>query len=623
MLEVEKGGFSIEPFLYVDGTLVDWSTMRRRRQALDDGYLPIPSVHWDVDQIGLDVTAFAAGEPRRVDAVRPLPRREPPRPPAEREPLPRDPAVPGRSAVAIAQHGRRRGPDPPIRFDGGAVWVNRRQAGDPRHAARSSSAPTSIESGSITRLPARREGAAADRSRRIASASRRPRCRYDLRPRRRARSDEVAVAVPFHADGTLHAAVRRRGARSARSSARRRARRWKRAARARRASSCPPQASAIARVLKSTLAYILINRDGPRLQPGPRNYARSWIRDGALTSAALLADGIHAGAARVPRVVRAVPARRTARFPAASTGAAPIRWPSTTATASSSIAVAEYYRYTRDIGFLTEMWPRVVRAVDYLDGLRRQRMTDDLSDAGEGGLLRPAAGIDQPRGLRLAARSTRTGTTSSRCARFKDAAAPRGRHGRRGARRELRGAARRLPRRPLRVDRAHDGGTRDRLRAGLGRARRLRPDLDGDRARSRGRAREPAAARRSDARSTSTTRSSASGATARRVGTRSRPTRCATSKRWCALDRRQQAFDVLDFMLADQRPTGWNEWQEIVWRDSAMPSFIGDMPHTWVGCELRACGADSVRLRARVRPRARRSPPGCRERGSVRGTRSG
>jgi len=62
MLEVEKGGFSIEPFLYVDGKLVDWSSVRTT-QALDEGYLPIPSVRWEADRIALHVTAFAAGDP--------------------------------------------------------------------------------------------------------------------------------------------------------------------------------------------------------------------------------------------------------------------------------------------------------------------------------------------------------------------------------------------------------------------------------------------------------------------------------------------------------------------------------------------------------------------------------
>src|SRR5581483_11320127 len=40
-------------------------------------------------------------------------------------------------------------------------------------------------------------------------------------------------------------------------------------------------------------------------------------------------------------------------------------------------AVAEYYRYTHDVGFLHDMWPRVVAAVEYLDALRKRRMTDE------------------------------------------------------------------------------------------------------------------------------------------------------------------------------------------------------------------------------------------------------
>jgi len=43
--------------------------------------------------------------------------------------------------------------------------------------------------------------------------------------------------------------------------------------------------------LAASLAWILVNREGPRIQPGPRVYRRSWIRDGALTSCALAEMG--------------------------------------------------------------------------------------------------------------------------------------------------------------------------------------------------------------------------------------------------------------------------------------------------------------------------------------------
>ncbi len=45
-------------------------------------------------------------------------------------------------------------------------------------------------------------------------------------------------------------------------------------------------------VMKSNLAYILINRDGPWFKPGPRNYNHAWMRDGVLTGVATLRCGI-------------------------------------------------------------------------------------------------------------------------------------------------------------------------------------------------------------------------------------------------------------------------------------------------------------------------------------------
>src|SRR5690606_32454983 len=44
-------------------------------------------------------------------------------------------------------------------------------------------------------------------------------------------------------------------------------------------------------VLRTAVGHVLALRDGPALQPGPRRYTRSWIRDGATMSAALLRLG--------------------------------------------------------------------------------------------------------------------------------------------------------------------------------------------------------------------------------------------------------------------------------------------------------------------------------------------
>ena len=53
----------------------------------------------------------------------------------------------------------------------------------------------------------------------------------------------------------------------------------------------------IADTIRANLAYTLIHRDGPALQPGSRSYERSWIRDGALMSSLLLQLG-HADVAK-------------------------------------------------------------------------------------------------------------------------------------------------------------------------------------------------------------------------------------------------------------------------------------------------------------------------------------
>ncbi len=61
MIEVDRGSFSLEPFVYADGKLTTWSDATCE-QSLDGGYLPIPSVVRTGGGISLTTRAFAAGE---------------------------------------------------------------------------------------------------------------------------------------------------------------------------------------------------------------------------------------------------------------------------------------------------------------------------------------------------------------------------------------------------------------------------------------------------------------------------------------------------------------------------------------------------------------------------------
>jgi hypothetical protein len=51
------------------------------------------------------------------------------------------------------------------------------------------------------------------------------------------------------------------------------------------------------------------------------------------------------------------------------------------------------------------------------------------------------------------------------------------------------------------------------------------------------------------------------------------------------LGRRAEAMELMECMLADRRIPPWNQWPEISWRDPSSPSFLGDLPHTWISGE--------------------------------------
>src|SRR5439155_1806171 len=120
--------------------------------------------------------------------------------------------------------------------------------------------------------------------------------------------------------------------------------------------------------------WILVNRDGPAIQPGSRCYERSWIRDGALTSSALLRLG-HDREVREFIDWFAAHQYPDGKVPCCvdRRGADPV--PEHDSGGELIFAIAEYVRYTGDRAFAERLWPVVSRAAAYLDSLRRQRRT--------------------------------------------------------------------------------------------------------------------------------------------------------------------------------------------------------------------------------------------------------
>ena len=53
-----------------------------------------------------------------------------------------------------------------------------------------------------------------------------------------------------------------------------------------------------------------------------------------------------------------------------------------------------------------------------------------------------------------------------------------------------------------------------------------------------------------------------------------------------ALGRREDAYRTLNTVLSGRRPPAWRGWAEVVWSDPRAADYIGDMPHTWIGAEF-------------------------------------
>ncbi len=97
-------------------------------------------------------------------------------------------------------------------------------------------------------------------------------------------------------------------------------------------------------------AHVLVTRSGPALQPGPRRYTRSWIRDGAMMSAALLRMG---HAAEVREFIRwYAPHQRADGFVPCCVDGEGTDWLVEHDSHGELLAlIADYYRFTADDAF--------------------------------------------------------------------------------------------------------------------------------------------------------------------------------------------------------------------------------------------------------------------------------
>jgi F5/8 type C domain len=576
-VEPAEGSFSVEPFLSLGGPLKKWSDVSLE-QSLERGDLPIPTVVWRLAKISLATTVLA---------------------------LPAEKGVTLQIRYRIANGGSRRlrgrlilairpfQVNPPAQFlnrPGGVsllpriVWNGRCLAVDggkrvvPLVAA-ARAGTSSFDSGSFeAMLESGAVPSAASVQDSTGFAWGALSFDFDLSA---GASDEVSIEIPPSGSQIASALPRSRARLLFSRHLAESAKAWREQL-DRVGFDLPAEARILDRTMRTNLAYILIHREEAALRPGSRSYARSWIRDGAMISAALLRLG-H------PEIVREY-AEWFAGFQSPEgrvpccvdrRGADPVV--ENDSHGELIFLLAEYWRFTKDAEWVRRFFPHVEGAVSWIDRERQRRRTPEYRAAGkesffgllpesishEGYSAKPVHSYWDDfwalKGLRdateLAAAMGRQDLRARWGAIAEEFAADL--HG--SIRRVM--ATRGLDTLPASADLADFDPT----------SMTIALDPAGEIARLP----EPALSRTFERyledfrkRWASATWEDYTPYEIRNVGA------------FVRLGWRGPAHELLGFFLESRRPPEWNAWAEVVGREPRKPRFIGDLPHAWVGSDF-------------------------------------
>ncbi len=545
MVEVDQGSFSIEPMLWIKDRLITWSDIVPR-QELQEGWMPVPSVFWQTEEWRLQIQAEATLSgvlrvryrfenltaqvlsARLFVLMRPFQVTPPWQ--SFRE-------VGGVSAIRD------------LAWRDGAVHVNHTTLIVPT-AKPSGFGAMRFDDGFMASyllagvMPANTEvrdpfgfatGALG----------------FEMALQAGQRVDNVVSCMPVDAPRSIGEPIFEWGSRLA-------VNQW---------TGSAWMTDAIRAALTAT-AHILVTRSGPALQPGPRRYTRSWIRDGAMMSAALLRMG-HAQEVR-EFISWYAPHQREDGFVPCCVDREGTDWLVEHDSHGELLAlIADYYRFSSDEAFLRESWVFIDRAVGYIEQSLGQDGLLPISVSHEGYLAQPVHSFWDDfwalRGLRDAvdlAHATghevsaqRWGALNARFAASLFASI------------EATRAQRKLDYIPGSIEWADFDPT------ATANAIYLHDVPDGlDRK----------AVEQTFDKYLADWRSKRSGAVAWSNYT---PYEIRIIGALVRLGRRDAALELLRFFLMDRRPQPWNQWPEIAWQDVKAPAHVGDLPHTWIAAE--------------------------------------
>ncbi len=588
MVEVDKGQFSLEPFIWNGKKLITWNEVSLQQQ-LEDDYLPMPSVIWQNSVIQLKISAFADGKPDSsvLYLIYELQNRQ-------------KKTQNGDFYLTI----RPFQVNPPYQFlnsPGGTAqihslaWQNNQLLVNKEKQILPMTPPArfsalEFDQGSVVdyfssqKFPA--QISVEDHFHQASGVLAFP---YELK------AEEKKIwyfAIPFHQYYppkllSLQQELKETFI----------AERWQVVKNEWREKvnfveiNLPPSAQKLIHTLRSNLAYILINRDNAGIQPGSRSYERSWIRDGALTSSALLKMGI------APEVKAFFDWYAAYQFPSGKIpcvvdrrGPDPV--PENDSHGEFIYGILQYFLFTHDTLFLKSHFQPIEKTVEYMQSLIDQRSTDYYKNGNDSlrafyGLLPESISHEgysaKPmhsywddfwalRGLKDAVKIAEILNEKAAIQKFKS--------------------------------------LRDQFKENLYHSLKSTIQLKGiDYI--------PGCVELGDFDATSTTIALQPGQEKANLPQpyltntfdkyyqyfqkRKRsdfqwenytPYEIRLIGTFILLDQKERAHELLKFVLKDQRPFAWNQWAEVVWWDKSIPKFIGDMPHTWVGSDY----INSIRL---------------------------
>jgi hypothetical protein len=577
MVEVDKASFSIEPILKIDQRYFNWGNVNSS-QSLEENYLPIPKVIWNCDGVNLETKIFANGEANKNSTL------------YLKHILTNNSSAAKSGSLFLLIRPFQVNPRYQfLNLAGGVGKIKSIKETDNKIYVDDKViypitkydlfGTAAYDEGNIVDLISNEK---LSQSKFIIDKSNLANgfvsYNFELKP---GAEKIIYLAVPFYNEETLSENL---DAKVIEEKFQETKNFWKEKVDHIK-FNLPKSADRIVNTYKSNLAYILINRDKVGIQPGSRSYERSWIRDGSLTSSALLKSGI---VNEVKEFIEWYSAYQyeNGKVPCVVDSRGPDPVPEHDSHGQLIYLIKEYFNFTKDTTFLRSKNVNVLKAVEYIESLIAERSTDHFKNGNDSvrayyGLVTESISHEGYSAKPMHSYWDNFFTMKG----LKDATEIQ----------LILGEKENYER----IKKVRDT-FKENLYTSLNLAMKVR-GIDY----------LPGCVELGDFDATSTT---VALTPCNELNNLPKPQVYNTFDKYYEffenrrdetiewvnytpyenrligsfiyLDEPERAYELIKFFLKDQRPQGWNHWAEVVWKDSRAPKFIGDMPHTWVGSDF-------------------------------------